>query len=326
MMVLYVGKEEELKTIGEALAACPDTKEELTIHLSPGCYREKVEIRRDHVTIEGEAAGSTTIVWDDFALQMIEEEAAASDEILQTRRLTKRGTFRSYTMLALGSHITLKHLTVENAAGPGAKVGQAVALFAEGDRIFVEDCRLIGSQDTLFTGPLPPKEVEPGGFRGPTEFLPRKNGRQYYRDCYIAGGVDFIFGSATAYFENCTLFSLNEPTGYVTAGSSPEGQSYGYIFDHCRFLGAGEPGTRFLGRPWREYAKTVILNCEIGAHISPRGWDDWGKTAAHETVFYAEYNNFGPGAEGDRPAWIHRLTDAQAADYTKENVLGDFFV
>ena len=89
--------------------------------------------------------------------------------------------------------------------------------FAEREGIRVQNCRLIGSQDTLFTGPLPEKEKEPGGFRGPKEFAPRINGRQYYKNTYICGGVDFIFGSATAYFENCTLESLPEGGGYVTA-------------------------------------------------------------------------------------------------------------
>ena len=314
--ILPVGNGEEYASIGEALHAvslldaqsASAEPEPVTIRLQPGTYREKVEIRRSNVCLEGSFAGSTVISWDDCAVQILEDGV-------------KRGTFRSYTLLALGNCITLKHLTIENTAGSGKDVGQAVALFAEGDRIKVEDCRLLGSQDTLFTGPLPPKEVEPGGFRGPTEFLPRVNGRQYYRDCYIAGGVDFIFGSATAYFERCTIFSLNEEPGYATAGSSPEGQAYGYVFESCRFLGAGSPGTRYLGRPWREFAKTVILNSEIGAHIAPEGWDDWGKTAAHQTVFYAEYKNFGPGAEGRRPDWVHALTDEEAAEYTREKVL-----
>ena len=311
MAYIYVGKGEKYGTINEALtSACADD-EPLTLHLAPGTYREKVEILRSHVTIEGEAAGSTVITFDDNARQIMPDGI-------------KRGTFRSYTLLALGSDITLRHLTIENAAGPGAIVGQAVALFAEGDRILVEDCRLLGSQDTLFTGPLPPREIEPGGFRGPTEHLPRINGRQYYRDCYIAGSVDFIFGSATAYFENCTLFSLNEEPGYVTAASTPEGQEYGYVFSRCRFLGTGSEGTRYLGRPWRNYARTVLIDCEIGAHIAAEGWHDWDKPEAHDTVFYAEYRSHGPGAAGQRPAWVRILSDEEALRYSREAVLGDF--
>ena len=147
----------------------------------------------------------------------------------------------------------------------------------------------------------------------------RINGRQYYKNTYICGGVDFIFGSATAYFENCTLESLPEGGGYVTAGSSPKGQTYGYIFNHCRFIGS-EPNTCYLSRPWREYAKVVILNSEIGDHIKPEGWHDWGKIDAHDTVYFAEYKNYGPGAAGARPSWTHTLTDTEAENYTYASV------
>ena len=100
-------------------------------------------------------------------------------------------------------------MTISNTAGFGEKVGQAIAVYAEGDRISFESCRILGHQDTLFTGPLPYKEIEKGGFKGPTEFAERKVGRQLYSSCYIEGEVDFIFGSAAATFEGCELFSLD---------------------------------------------------------------------------------------------------------------------
>ena len=105
----------------------------------------------------------------------------------------------------------------------------------------------------------------------------------------------------------------------MTAGSSPKGQTYGYIFNHCRFIGS-EPNTCYLGRPWREYAKVVILNSEIGDHIKPEGWHDWGKIDAHDTVYFAEYKNYGPGAAGARPSWTHTLTDTEAENYTYASV------
>lgn len=309
-MILTVGQNQEFSTIGAALeAARTYAPEAVTIRILPGIYREKLEITQPNLTLEGESADNTVLVYDDYALEMMPDG-------------TRRGTFRTYTMLIDAPRVTLRRLTVQNSAGPGKTVGQAIALYAEGEGIVVENCRLLGSQDTLFTGPLPPKEAQPGGFRGPKEFSPRINGRQYYKDTYICGGVDFIFGSATAYFENCTLESLDEATGYVTAGSSPEGQKYGYVFDRCRFIGQGAPHTRYLGRPWREYAKVVILRSELGSHIHPAGWDDWGKQNAHETCFFAEYENYGPGAKGKRPDWVHQLTSEEAADYTRESVLG----
>lgn len=310
MITIHAGVNTDFPVIQAAIdAARAYSPQPVTIRIAPGRYYEKLNLNQPNVTLEGEDARTTVLTYDDYALQILEDGL-------------KRGTFRSYTLLADAPGITLKGLTVENSSGPGRRVGQAIALYAEGEGIRVESCRLLGSQDTLFTGPLPLKEKEPGGFRGPKEHAPRINGRQYYKDTYICGGVDFIFGSATAFFENCTIESLDEETGYVTAGSSPEGQDFGYVFDRCRFIGQGADGTRYLGRPWREYAKVVIMNSEIGSHICPEGWHDWGKTAAHDTVYFAEYNNCGPGAAGLRPQWVHRLTAQEAAVYTRKNVLG----
>lgn len=307
-MRLTVGKGEAFETIGEALQnAGKYEDEEVTIHIAPGSYHEKLEIRQKGLTLEGEDAKSTIITYDDSASDIMPDGE-------------KRGTFRSYTLLVDAPGVRLMNLTIENAAGPGSKVGQAVALYAEGEGIRVINCRLLGDQDTLFTGPLPPREVLPGGFRGPKEFAPRVNGRQYYFDCYICGGVDFIFGSATAYFENCTVESLSHP-GYVTAGSSPEGQEFGYVFSHCRFIGDETQENVFLGRPWREYAKVVILNSYLGKHIRREGWNDWNKEKAHETAFFAEYQNYGPGAEGERVEWSHQLTAQEASKYTLENIM-----
>jgi pectinesterase len=121
----------------------------------------------------------------------------------------KLGTFRSYTMFIDAANVSLKNLTVENSAGAGPDIGQAIALYAEGEGISCSNIRLLGWQDTLFTGPLPPKEIEKNGFIGPKQFAERINGRQYYTSSYIEGDIDFIFGSATAYFDNCYIFQKN---------------------------------------------------------------------------------------------------------------------
>nr|WP_296484172.1 pectinesterase family protein [uncultured Acetatifactor sp.] len=308
-MRLTVGKGGQFDKIGEALQYAQDCgEEERIIHIFPGVYYEKLEIRQEGLILEGESAEDTIITYDDYANALMPDGE-------------KRGTFRSYTMLVDAPRVRLVNLTIENSAAPQNIVGQAIALYAEGEGIVVKNCRLLGAQDTLFTGPLPPKEVMPGGFRGPKEFAPRIDGRQYYENCYICGTVDFIFGSATAYFENCTLESLPREEGYVTAGSSPEGQKYGYVFSHCRFVGEGPENSIYLGRPWRDHAKTVILNSYLGAHIRREGWHDWGKEQAHETAYYAEYHNEGPGAEGERVPWAHILTDEEVKEYTKEKVL-----
>ncbi len=309
-MRLTVGADGMFGKIGDALTyAQTYAGQEVVIHISPGTYHEKLEIRQEGLVLEGEHAADTIITYDD----------AANDRMPDGE---KRGTFRSYTLLADAPRIQLRNLTIENGAALREHVEQAIALYAEGEGIVVSDCRLLGAQDTLFTGPLPPKEVIPGGFKGPKEFAPRVNGRQLYRHCYICGTVDFIFGSATAYFEDCMLHSLGRPGGYVTAGSSPEGQEYGYVFSNCHFTGDAPEGSIYLGRPWRDYAKVVILDSILEAHIKPEGWHDWDKERAHETAFFAEYGNTGPGAAGKRAEWCHSLTKEEASAYTRMKVLG----
>lgn len=172
-----------------------------------------MEVRRPNLTLEGETAESVRIVGGLGAF--MENDAGE-----------KLGTFRTYTMLVDADDVTLRNLAIENDAGDGRRVGQGVALYVDGDRLVVDACRILGHQDTLFCGPLPPREVVPGGFAGPKQFAPRIVGRQYYRRCLIAGDVDFVFGGARAYFEGCELRSLDrgeEVNGYVTAASTPEG-------------------------------------------------------------------------------------------------------
>lgn len=214
------------------------------------------------------------------------------------------------------ARITLKHLTIENASGPSLTCGQEIALYADGDQFNCYDCRLLGKQDTLFAGPLPENEYEPGGFRGPKEHSPRINTRQYYKDCYICGDVDFIFGSGTAIFENCVIHSLlRDPSvdiqGYVTAASTPADQETGFIFLNCKLTGDCPSHSVFLGRPWRDHAKTVFLNCTYSAHIHPRGFDDWGKKHAQGTVFFAEYNC--AVLESKRADFVRQLSPEEAA-------------
>ena len=169
---------------------------------------------------------------------------------------------------------------------------------------------------------------------GPKEFSPRINGRQFYEQCYICGDIDFIFGSATAYFKECTIETRNNGEvdtdvngmpiyGYISAASTPQGQKYGYIFEHCSFISKDcPPGSIYLARPWRNYAHCVFLNCFMDECIHPAGFHDWNKTDSHTTVFYAEYNNYGKGAHtGLRAPFSHFLTKKEADEYTLKKVL-----
>lgn len=295
-----------------AMAASIPADIAVTVHIGAGTYKEKLDLERDNVTLLGEDAETTILTFDDYALFLMPDGI-------------KRGTFRSYTLFVHGDNFTAKNLTFANTAGFGPKVGQAVAVYADGAHMSFENCRFLGHQDTLFTAPLPPTVIEWGGFRGPRETAPRDNGIHYYKNCYIEGDVDFIFGGATAYFEECEIHSLtrnSDPDGYITAASTPEGRPYGYVFDKCRFTSDCEPETVYLGRPWRSYAKTVILHSELGAHIKKEGWHDWNKEEVKELAYYAEYKNYGPGASPEtRVSWSHQLSDKEAEEYTKEKIL-----
>lgn len=291
------------------------------IHIGPGTYREKLVITRPNLTLLGEGLRreDTVLTWGDAALDDMPEG-------------DRRGTFRTASVRIDTHDFTARHLTFQNDAGYGRDVGQALALYVDGDRIYLEDCRLSGSQDTLFTAPLPLKEAIPGGFKGPGENKPRIPGRHCFRGCWIQGDIDFIFGGGIAWFEECVLFSkmpeppenptaVEEPVyGYITAASTPERQPFGYVFQSCRLESDCPPGTIMLGRPWREWAKTVYLNCALGAHIHPAGWADWGKPHGH--FYYGEYRSTGPGASPKtRAAFSCQLTEAEAAEYTMEKVL-----
>lgn len=303
----------DFTSIQAALNTIPsDNQEEIILYLHKGVYHEQVTVAVPHVTFLGESRDETVITGDLSARTILEDGM-------------KRGTFRTYTCFIDSHHFTARNMTFENAAGPGPQAGQALALYVDGDVILFDDCRFLGNQDTLFTGPLPPKEIEPNGFIGPKQFAPRINGRHCYQNCYIEGDVDFIFGSATAYFEGCTFFSKDihrDVNGYVTAASTPEGQAYGYVMKNCRFEGNCPDGTVYLGRPWREFAQTVLIDCYMGAHIHPEGWHDWNKPHARQTALFAEYGSYGPGAVMERrPDWIKRLSPEDLSRYERDAVL-----
>ncbi|MGN0158907.1 MAG: pectinesterase family protein [Brotaphodocola sp.] len=305
----------DFTTISDALLSLSSVPEEeaVTFYIHKGIYKEQLTITRPYLTFVGESADQTILTYSLYAK-------------MPSADIGKLGTFRSYSCLIDTHDFTARNLTFENSSGKGPDVGQALAVYADGDRLFFDNCRFLGGQDTLFTAPLPPREVEPNGFIGPKQFAPRRNGRHHYRNCYLEGDIDFIFGGAAAYFETCEFHSKNigRPiNSYVTAASTPQGQTYGYVMERCRFTGSCPPHSAYLGRPWREYAKTVLLHCEIGEHICEEGWNDWGKTDAHDTIFYAEYKSFGPSSDmSRRPKWVKILSDEEASEFTLEKVLG----
>lgn len=211
--------------------------------------------------------------------------------------LRNMGTSGSYTLRIDGNNITLKNLSIENNAG---RVGQAVALHTTGDRIHVKNCNIRGNQDTLYaTG---------------------RNARNLYDDCYIDGTVDFIFGAATALFRNCHIHARGN--GYLTAASTAVDNPVGYVFYKCKVTAADEATDVYLGRPWRPYAGTFFIECELPANINPQGWHNWGKAENELTARYGEYLCSGPGAdESRRVGWRKTISPAEAAELTDPAVI-----
>lgn len=290
----------DFTTVQEAVDALPNYshKEISTVFIRKGVYKETVNIphTKFRVHFKGEDAENTIITDNRCAKQN------------WPGRDFQVGTSGSATIYIHASYITFEDITFENSAGEGKQIGQAVAVFTDGDFLFFKGCRFIGNQDTLYTYGRYGKF---GGIK-----------RNYFLDCYIEGTTDFIFGTSIAYFENCRIHS--KKNSYVTAASTLQGQKYGYVFKNCTLT--ADPGIDkcYLGRPWGAYAKTVFIDCELGGHILPEGWHDWekpGKPDTKKNSYYAEYGCTGPGARGPRVKWAHSLKPRQLQDYSFEKVM-----
>ncbi len=285
------------KTIQEAVNSVRDLgKQRVTIYIRNGVYHEKLIMPswKTNISLVGESEDSTIISYNDYSGKAYPGTDASG--------LDKFGTFTSYTVFIKGNDVVIENLTIENTAG---RVGQAVALHVEGDRFVIKHCKLLGNQDTLYTA--------------------TDQSRELYLDCYIEGTTDFIFGEATAVFQNCIIKS--KVNSFVTAAATREGQPYGYVLINCKLIADTAAKKVFLGRPWRPYAKTVYINCDLGSHILPEGWNAWPGDAMfpnkEKTAFYAEYGSKGPGAfTKERVPWSKQLSEKDAGSYTVKNILG----
>lgn len=275
-------------SIQDAIDAVPHLrKNRTTIYIRNGIYKEKLILpaTKINVTFLGESVSSTVITCDDYA----SKKNIFGEEM---------GTSGSSGFYIFGDGFNARNITFSNSAGP---VGQAVAVRIDGDRVVFENCRFLGFQDTLY----------PHG----------EGSRQYFRNCYIEGTVDFIFGWSTALFEDCVIHSKGK--GYITAASTPESASFGFVFLRCRITGDAPDQSVYLGRPWRSFSNVVFIECELGKHIRPEGWHNWNKPETEQTAYYAEYKCSGPGADpGQRVSWSRQLSEDEAKQYTPENILG----
>jgi pectinesterase len=291
----------DFKTLQDAVAAVPKTSSDRTvIQIKPGTYQGPIIVPSDtpNVTFRGDDPKTTVITWD----RNVNDPHPPGADGFNPGVLVKADNFRA------------ENITFENTSG---NHGQALAMRIDGDREVMINCRLTGWQDTLMIN----------------------NGREYWKDCYIAGRVDFIYGSATAVFDHCDIHSRNG--GHVTAASTPQDHPFGYMFLNCKLTGDSIPWvkpasgptsqpvpdkltpTADLGRPWRPYAAVAYINCWMGDHINPQGWNNWRNPENEKTARYAEYNSTGPGANPDkRFAWTKQLTREEAEEYTIANILG----
>lgn len=278
---------------GEDLQAVFDRAPEgALIHMAPGIYRQKTVIRTPGLTLMGAGADSTRIVFDDYS-----------------KKTDDRGreyiTFRSYTMAVCADGVTLRDLTVANDAGDPHIKGQQVALSVVADGFAMENCVLSSTQDTLFTGPLPPDLQE--RYRGFLMDDLCRGGelRQYFQNCRIEGTVDFIFGCGNAVFENCELRSVYDARGigYVAAPAHRLFDTQGYLFKNCRMTrddGVADASI-YLARPWRDHGLCSFENCVYGPHIAPEGFDKWANSQRDKTARFRE----SPAVAG-RASWVNQ--------------------
>ncbi len=276
-------------TVQEAINAVPDFRKNKTrIFIKEGTYKEKLILpaSKTNVSFIGETLERTILTYDDYA----SKKNSFGESV---------GTTGSTSFYIFAENFTAENITFENSAGP---IGQAVAVRIDGDKVAFKNCRFLGFQDTLY----------PHG----------ENSRQYYKNCYIEGTVDFIFGWSTAVFDSCTIFCKDH--GYITAPSTTQNTKFGFVFLNCKITGDAPKASFYLGRPWRPYGKSVFIKCELGDHIKPEGWHNWNNKEAEETAYFAEYENSGKNNQSKRVKWSHQLSKAEMEKYTLLNILGSW--
>ena len=285
--------------IQSAIDAAPDNGTNVfSILVKPGTYQGQIIVLKEkrHVKVVGEEAEDTVLTG---SLNQNEPSPSGGWAL-----------YNNASVVVLGDDFHAENLTFQNTSGDH---GQALALRADGDREVFNHCRLLGWQDTLLVN----------------------NGRYYFTNCYVEGRVDFIYGSATAIFDRCEIHSKNG--GHVTAANTPADRPFGLIFMNCRLTGDAKPWVgpegipantnsppmADLGRPWRPYASVTYLNCEMGGHIKPKGWNNWHNPTNELTARFGEYNSSGPGANPDqRFKWAKQLAKADAERISIATVLG----
>lgn len=281
----------DYRTVQSAIDEVPNgNTERIIFRIKKGVYKERiiVDARNDFITLIGEDKNTTILTFNNHA----------------GTRLPNGDTLNTWTCASFfvyGNNFSAENLTFQNNAGFTA--GQAVALRIEGNRAAFKNCRMVGFQDVLF--------------------LSGSGVKSYFKDCYIEGTTDFIFGASTAVFKSCHIHSRKN--SHVTAASTNSIIPYGFVFFDCRLTADSNVNKVSLGRPWTPTASVAYINCWMDSHIIAEGWNNWRNPANESTVRYAEYNSSGPGGDpSKRVKWSKQLNDDEVKKYTLKNILGNW--
>jgi pectinesterase len=279
------------KTVQAAIDAVPAGNTiPVEIYIKKGVYKEMLNLPagKNFVTMKGEDKDKTIITYNNHTGGNLPNG-------------TPVNTYNSATFFIYGNDFSASDLTFTNDAGFSA--GQAVAVFANGDKLRFNNCRFTGFQDVLFCSGYP--------------------SRQYYKNCYIEGTTDFIFGPSTAVFQSCEMHS--KKNSHVTAASTPGNVLFGFVFFDCKLTADTGLHNVSLGRPWKPTASVTYIRCKIGDHILSAGWNNWGNPANEATARFAEYDSTGPGAKpAGRVKWSKQLTKEEATKITLPAIFGDW--
>ncbi|KAI4347050.1 hypothetical protein L6164_007900 [Bauhinia variegata] len=275
----------DFTTIQEAIDSLPLINlVRVVIKVHAGVYTEKVNIppMKGFITIEGAGADNTIVQWGDTA-----QTPGPKGQPL--------GTYGSATFAVNSPYFIAKNITFKNTTpvpGPGAVGKQAVALRISADNAAFYGCKFLGAQDTLYD----------------------QLGRHYYKDCYIEGSVDFIFGNALSLFEGCHVHAVAQNLGAVTAqGRKSLLEDTGFSFVNCKVTGSG---VLYLGRAWGPFSRVVFAYTYMDNIIIPKGWYNWGDPSREMTVFYGQYKCTGAGASfAGRVSWSREFTDEEAKPF-----------
>ncbi len=263
-------------TIQAAINLVPDYRKEseTRILIRRGIYHEKLIVPSSKQSVSLIGENEVVITGNDHARKL----NSMGEEM---------GTSGSSTCYIYGDDFYAENITFENSAGT---VAQAVAALVDSDRAIFYRCRFLGNQDTLYP------------------YGKDRRVRQYFRECYIEGTVDFIFGwDAAAYFDRCVIHCKRDK-GYIAAPATPQGATSGFVFSNCHLTADEGVENVYLGRPWRPYGQAVYMYCYMDNHIHPEGWRVWHNKECLNTPVMGEYKSTGEGAAADRRAsWAVKI-------------------